>query len=252
MDPALVAFPAGGVSMPIATRSPDPVHVRGGPVGCLVLHGFGGSPAEVRPLVDGLAARQFTVCAPVLPGHGPGAADLGSTRFRHWIRGAEAALDQLRAGCAEVHLVGFSMGGLIALHLAARHPVGSVCTLAAPILADDPARIGGRLARYLGDPAPVMPALRSLVRLARLTRRQLGRVQVPVLAVQGDRDDWIAPESAAYLAAHLPSAGVWVVPGRGHFLALERGRETLVARVAEWMIVTREQKCPQRNESFPE
>ncbi len=228
--------------MPIVMRNSGPVFVQGGPVGCLVLHGFGGSPAEVRPLVDYLAARKLTVCAPVLPGHGPEAADLGRTRFRHWIRGAEAALGQVRAVCAEVHLVGFSMGGLIALQLAARHAVRSVCTLAAPILLEDAEGLGARMAAYLGTPARVMPALRSLVRLARLTRRQLGRVEAPVLAVQGDRDDWIAPDSAAYLAARLPSARLLVLPGRGHFLVLERGRDEVAAQVVDWMIVPREQK----------
>lgn len=223
--------------MPLARRSTGPVRVYGGQAGCLVLHGFGGSPAEIRPLVDGLAARQFTVYAPVLPGHGPDAANLGRTRFRHWIRGAEAALGELRSACAEVHLVGFSMGGLIALHLAARHPVRSVCTLAAPVLLRDAAPVAERLAPYLGIAGGIMPALRSLVRLSRFTRRQLGRIRVPVLALQGDRDDWIAPESARYLAAHLPSAQSLVLPGRGHFLALERGRAAVVAHVADWMML---------------
>ncbi|BAD39236.1 alpha/beta hydrolase [Symbiobacterium thermophilum] len=228
--------------MPIARRSREAVYLRAGPVGCLVLHGFGGSPAEVRPLVEGLAARGITVCAPVLPGHGPDAANLGRTRLRHWIRGAEGALRELQAACAEVHVAGFSLGGLIALHLAARHPVSSVCTLAAPILAEDPGAIGARLSAYLGDPAAAMPALRSLVRLARLARRDLGRVRAPVLVLQGDRDDWIAPESGQYLAERLSSARLVVLPGRGHFLALERGREEVAVRIAQWITARSEPK----------
>lgn len=232
--------------MPMVRRSSAAVYVRGGPVGCLVLHGFGGSPALVRPLVDELGARGITVHAPLLPGHGAGVTVLGRTRFRHWIRGAEEALSRLRSDCRAVHLVGCSLGGLIALHLAARHPVASVCTLAAPILLQDPAEIGARLTPYLGDPAEAMPALRSLARLARLTRRQLGRVQAPVLVVQGDRDTWIAPESGAYLAAHLASARLVVLPGRGHFLTLEPGRKELAALLADWLMVLSEPKYPPR------
>lgn len=222
--------------MPMARRSREAVYLRAGPVGCLMLHGFGGSPAEIRPLVDGLAGRGITVCAPVLPGHGPDLADLCRTRFRHWIRAAEKALQELQSACAAVHLAGFSLGGLIALHLAARRPVRSVATLAAPILVEDPSELGDRLAPYLATPASAMPALRSLVRLARLERRELGRVQAPVLVMQGDRDGWVAPESGAYLAHRLPSARLVVLPGRGHFLALERGREEVAAEVARWIM----------------
>ncbi|MEW8979126.1 MAG: alpha/beta fold hydrolase [Symbiobacterium sp.] len=220
--------------MPIVARSGEPVFVRGGPVGCLALHGFGGSPAEIGPVVAALAERGYTVAAPVLPGHGGAPPELARTRFRHWIRGAEQALEHLEAECAHVHLVGFSMGGLIALHVAARREVGSVCTLAVPVLLEDPAPLMDHLARYLNPPPG---AIRSLVRLARLVRRDLGRVTAPVLALQGDRDRWIAPESAAYLVSHVSSrhAVCRVLAGRGHFLALERGRKEVAAQVADWI-----------------
>jgi len=222
--------------MAFASRSSDPVFVRGGPVGCLALHGFGGSPAEIGPVLAVLASRGLTVAAPVLPGHGSAGPDLAHTRFRHWIRGAEEAFQALAGQCTQVHLVGFSMGGLIALHLAACRDVRSVCTLAAPVLMDDPQSLSGYLARYLRS-GPPPTALRSLAHLARLVRRELGRVRAPVLAMQGDRDVWIAPGSGAYLVQHVSGrpAQLRVLPGRGHFLGLERGREEVAAQVADWI-----------------
>jgi len=41
-------------------------------VGVLLLHGFTGSPASMRPWGEALADRGWTVRVPRLPGHGPG------------------------------------------------------------------------------------------------------------------------------------------------------------------------------------
>jgi len=222
--------------MAFSVRSSGPFWVCGGPVGCLALHGFGGSPAEIAPILAVLADRGLTVSAPVLPGHGGTRPDLAHTRFRHWVRGAEEALAELAGVCTQVHLLGFSMGGLVALHLAARRAVVSVCTLAAPVLLDDPGALSGQLARYLRT-GPPPAALRSLVHLARLVRRELGQVGVPVLAMQGDRDTWIAPESAVYIVEHVAGrpAQLRMLPGRGHFVGLEHGRTEVGAQVADWI-----------------
>ena len=57
--------------------SPDPpVPVAGdepGTPACLVLHGLGGGPYEMGPVIDALEAEGLRVSAPILPGHeGPG------------------------------------------------------------------------------------------------------------------------------------------------------------------------------------
>ena len=47
---------------------------------CLVLHGLGGGPYELAPLVADLEAAGLQVSAPVLPGHeGPGPMMPGSS-----------------------------------------------------------------------------------------------------------------------------------------------------------------------------
>jgi carboxylesterase len=42
----------------------------GGDTGCLLIHGFTGTPQNIRPLGDFLARRGLTVLAPRLHGHG--------------------------------------------------------------------------------------------------------------------------------------------------------------------------------------
>ena len=56
----------------------------GGPVGCLLIHGFASSPPEMRPLGDFLHQRGITVSAPLLPGHGTVPEDLNRTLWQDW------------------------------------------------------------------------------------------------------------------------------------------------------------------------
>src|SRR5262249_59907002 len=86
--------------------------------GVLVLHGFTGTPFEVRPLGERLAKRGLTVVGPVIPGHCTTPQALGETSWRDWQAGAAAALDGLRARCDRIAVAGLSMGGLLAARLA--------------------------------------------------------------------------------------------------------------------------------------
>jgi len=239
-------------------RPATPIYLERGPIACLVLHGFAGSPAEVRPVIQHLADHGITVSAPVLPGHGTSPEELKETRSRHWVRAAEAELISLqeRFGVKNVHVVGFSMGGLIALYLAAHHQVASVTTLATPSKLADWRQILVPLGKYLvpwyesriRNPEIAaqletnyerMPtsAIHSLLRLARRVRKDLPRVTAPVQSLQGDRDKWIAPESAAFIMEHVSSTvrQMQILPGRNHFVALERGRDQVCQAVLSWI-----------------
>lgn len=122
-------------------------------VGVLILHGFTGSPAEMRPLGLGLHREGFTVHGPLQPRHGELPARLRGARYREWI---DAALDGLErvADCEHLFLAGLSMGGLLSLYLAALaaganegfpaarlKPLGrlrGIVVLAAPARVNDP------------------------------------------------------------------------------------------------------------------
>src|SRR2546428_11933352 len=60
------------------------------PLGCLLVHGFTGTPEEMRPLGEALTARGFPVYAVRLAGHGTDVADLARTRWTDWFASVEA------------------------------------------------------------------------------------------------------------------------------------------------------------------
>jgi carboxylesterase len=90
---------------------------------CLLLHGFSSSPADFGALPRVLHAQGVHVFAPLLPGHGRSPDKLRGTRRTDWTRAAEEAFDHLAARHKCVDVIGFSMGGALAMHLArARGP----------------------------------------------------------------------------------------------------------------------------------
>ena len=96
----------------------EPFTHRGGPTGVLLCHGFTGSPQSLRPWAEFLAEAGLTVSLPLLPGHGTSWQEMNGTTSDDWLAAAGRALDELRAQCDEVFLMGLSMGACLALRLA--------------------------------------------------------------------------------------------------------------------------------------
>jgi carboxylesterase len=120
----------------------DPYLFPRGPHGCLLIHGFSGSPAEMRGLGEHLAERGLTVLAMRVAGHGGSPDELAAASRADWLASAEAGLRSLRERCARVSLVGFSMGGALALLLASRQPVERLVTLSTPLMLQGDWRLG--------------------------------------------------------------------------------------------------------------
>jgi carboxylesterase len=122
-----------------------------------VIHGFSGSPFEVRPLADELAARGLHVLGPSLAGHAEGdPRQLDATTWPDWVATPRRAVTAQRLRHGRVVVVGFSMGGLCALHLAAEAPETIAClgVLGVPLWLPQPVSVGlrtaGRLISRLG------------------------------------------------------------------------------------------------------
>jgi carboxylesterase len=205
----------------------------GGRVGCLLLHGFTGTPSEMRPLGDRLAARGYTVCAPLLPGHGTRVDELARTTWEDWFAAALASWDELGKRASARAVAGLSMGSLLALHLARERPseVRAVAALAPALelasqrsaeislwvrwLPSLPRRLAivpkrgsklsgsGRLTPAY-DEIPLR-ALASMIRLQQRVRAELPFIRTPVLILQGGRDDTVSPSAAAAIEAALGS-----------------------------------------------
>jgi carboxylesterase len=95
----------------------------------VLVHGFPGTPADMRPLGEALNTAGWTVLAPLLPGFGPDIPTLPEHKYVEWLDAVSTAISKLRAaGNQRVVLVGHSLGAAVGL------PVGVTQTLDAQVL----------------------------------------------------------------------------------------------------------------------
>lgn len=234
---------------------PDPYLLAGGPVACLLIHGFTGSPAEMVPIAEYLHGLGFTVHAPLLAGHGTTPEDMEKTGWRDWVRSAEAGYEIVAAHAARVYVIGLSMGGLLALHLAATRSVVGVVAMCAPIWLKKRTALLAPILRHFvrftpkGSPAPrLAPDLWSydrtpvacvphLLRLIRIVRSELRAISAPALVVQGARDQTVRPESARFIVEHLGSRAksLLMLANSGHLVTLDQDQQTLFSAIASFV-----------------
>jgi len=215
----------------------EPLAVTGGADGVLVLHGYSGLPTTMRPLADAIANAGYTVSMPVLPGHGTSADDLTQYRWDDFRSAAEAAYDELAARCARTAIVGLSMGGGVAAHLAARageelagvvavNPwllglpedvlalieeavAGGVTLFGEPDTDSDVKRDGDKMYSYGYSVLSPLPSVhQGLVAV----REQLPAVTASLLLFTSREDHTISNESSTYLASRVSGSvtHVWL------------------------------------------
>ncbi len=103
----------------------------GGRPAALLVHGFPGTPAEMRPLGRFIQPLGWTVQGLLLPGFGAQFHTLRERRYEDWLAAVVEALHALRsAGHDPVVLAGYSMGGALAIAAAAEVPPDALILLA--------------------------------------------------------------------------------------------------------------------------
>lgn len=109
-----------------------PFFYPGNQVACLLVHGFTSSPYELSLLGESLASQGYTVLAIRLFAHGTRYQDMPRARWHDWVANIEDGWHILGGDYRPVILIGFSLGGSLALYFAAHFPVYAVISIAAP------------------------------------------------------------------------------------------------------------------------
>ena len=198
-------------------------------VGVLLSHGFTGSPASMVPWGRYLAEQGYAVSVPLLPGHGTHWHDMVPTTFGHYYEAVEEEFEALRARTDVVVVGGLSMGGCLAIWLAAQHPkdVAGVMLvnpavastnkqlLALPALKQVVKSIPGiandikkpGVSEHGYDRTPLR-ALHSMVVAWKEVRRDLPQVSAPLLLFRSAEDHVVDPSSARIILGSVSSRDV--------------------------------------------
>ncbi len=97
----------------------EPFFSSGGPLGALLLHGLTGTTSSMLDLARLCATAGYTVSLPRLPGHGTSVEDMMSTGWSDWSGAVLDAYDELATTCERIAVIGLSVGGGLAVHVAA-------------------------------------------------------------------------------------------------------------------------------------
>ena len=101
-------------------KGAEPFYFPGNDHGILLVHGFSGTPGEVRELGEKLHMEEnYTVKGILLPGHGTDPHELEHTTWQQWEKAVEQGVLELMDRCSDITVVGMSMGSLLTLVAAA-------------------------------------------------------------------------------------------------------------------------------------
>jgi pimeloyl-ACP methyl ester carboxylesterase len=231
----------------------------------VMIHGAGFDHSTWALHTRWFAHHGFAVLAPDLPGHGRSQGEALTTiaDLADWT----AALIEA-AGTKTARLIGHSMGSLIALETAARHPrkvtrldlMGTAGTMTVgPDLLKDAeanqhsaidmvsiwglgfrAELGGSLAPGLwmhSGAQRVLEATKPGVLFADLNACNTyqnaltvaAQLEIPVTLILGERDMMTPAKAGKTLAAALKNARTVILPGTGHMMMVERPDDVLAA-----------------------
>lgn len=195
-------------------------------IGVLLSHGFTGSPASMRPWAEYLAAQGYAVSVPRLPGHGTTWQDMNKTSWADWSGEIARAFEALSDQVESVFVCGLSMGGGLALRLAADHPdrvAGLV--LVNPAVAPDRKDVKllsvlkhlvpslGGIANDIKKPGveehgytqTPLRAADSMFKGYKILRDDLGRITCPLLLMRSAEDHVVGPSSARIILGSVAS-----------------------------------------------
>jgi carboxylesterase len=167
-------------------QATDPFSFKGSPTGVLLLHGFTGSPASLKPWAQFLADQNYSVELPVLPGHATSWQELNRTSWHQWYAAAQLAYLKLAKECTNVFVAGISMGGALALRLAQHQSVISGLMLVNPALQAKSKLL--KLAPLLGKVIPSVPAIGNSI--AKPDMNEYAYDRTPVAAAGSMLDLW--------------------------------------------------------------
>jgi carboxylesterase len=196
-------------------------------VGVVLVHGFTGSPASMRPWGEFLHSKGFSVRVPLLPGHGTRVEDLNKIKWQEWPTKLIFELNEISKTCDTVVLIGLSMGGGTVLNVAAStneklaglilvNPMIHVRGVPAEFayflsrfqllrksVGDDIKRPG--LTEWGYDALPTR-GMHQLLKMLRITRRNLPKIKLPIQLFHSVDDHTLPVSNTEIIMREIGSA----------------------------------------------
>ncbi|NJC98131.1 MAG: hypothetical protein C3F07_13745 [Anaerolineales bacterium] len=222
---------------------------------CLLIHGFTGTPKEMRWMGEYLNQPGFTCLGVRLAGHATRPEDMVRSHYTDWIASVEDGYHLLRGITSHIFLAGLSMGGILALLMSTRlQGVIGVVAMSTPYkLPDDPrlrhiewiSRIVQFMPKsdeepgaswfdkeawkdHISYPQNPVYSIGELNKLLGEMREALPKVNVPVLLMHSKDDTYVLPENMELIHSDLTNASDTTklyITGSSHVVTRDAARQ---------------------------
>lgn len=244
--------------------SAEPFLLPGGRTGCLLIHGFTGTPKEMRWMGDYLKDRGYTCLGIRLGGHATDPEDMIRSHYTDWIASVEDGYHLLCGMTDSIYFVGLSMGGILSLLMSTRLTVAGVVAMSTLYKLPDDPRL--RHIEWISKFAPYMPKgdgppdagwfdkpawkehvsypqnpVRSIGELNKLLgemRAALPKIRVPVLLIHSGDDHYVLPENLDLIYSDLDASldkEKLLVNGSGHVVTRDAARPQVFEAVLSFL-----------------
>jgi esterase/lipase len=182
---------------------------------CIIIHGFAGNPLEVEPLANALERMGYKVITPLLPGHSIYKERMEKVTALDWIQIIERIVKHAIEENKKVHMIGFSMGAMIASIMAYRYQISTLVLLSPAVYVLTPYLLRMKLEKFFqptrktralsGQMVPKSPSLiRStpicnffqFYKIVRQAKRIFQYISIPICIIHGQKDETVDPRSS--------------------------------------------------------
>jgi carboxylesterase len=231
---------------------------------CLLIHGFTGTPKEMRWMGENLHEQGYTCLGIRLAGHATHPEDMIRSRYTDWMASVEDGYHLLRGVTDRIFLIGLSMGGVLSLLMSTRLDVKGVIAMSTPArlptdypiwliklmslvmkyrpkTKEPPGSGWFDKSAYADHIAYSQNPVRSAAELKKLILEMhaaFPRVKVPVLLMHSREDRYVLPQNMEDIYAGLgntPDKTKLYVTGSGHVLPRDASREQILKSSVEFI-----------------
>jgi carboxylesterase len=223
---------------------------------CVIIHGFTGNPWEVEPLAKALERNGYEVMTPLLPGHSNEEERMEKVTSLDWIQVIEKIVENAIEENKEIHMIGFSMGAMIASLMTCRYKISTLVLLSPSV--------------YVLTPHVIKTRIKSFFQLTRKNRSLLGytilnnlssmrstplynvfqfqkivshakkifqHIYIPICIIHGQKDEIVDPRSSEWIYRVAPSKEkeLHYLPNSRHLICQDCEVDTVIQTIIKFL-----------------
>lgn len=221
--------------------------------GILIFHGFTGAPDEMLYIGNILNKNGFTIYIPLLPGHGTKWRDLNRVKSQDIIKFIDHSYRFIHNICEDIYLIGFSLGGALALYTAENFSIKKIVLINPMVLQDFASFLGSTFSFIV----PAFPArsdindksvslkahysvyplkgLKEYIKVSRSAALNIKRISSPVYIFRSTQDHLVSAKNTKFIFNNVSSLNKKIIPLKHsfHVAVMDFDKDFIAEKIVE-------------------